>query len=102
MNGYYPEQCQKDALAIWNKDLKEAKKHRLPTLSYTDDELDEKIDIEEVAKDELEVALFDIILGKKDMSSYDAAIEQAKKNGYEKVIKIHQAAYDRYISQLNK
>lgn len=101
LNGYYPEDCQKEALAIWNEDLTEAKKHRLPTLSYTDDELKEKTDIEEIAKDELEVALYDIILGQKDMSTYDSAIAKAKKDGYERVIEIHQAAYDRYISQFN-
>lgn len=101
LEGYYTNQEQKDALKLWNSDLDEAQSHKLPdTLSFTDDELREKTDILEVAENELEVAVLDIILGKASIDTYDNAIAEAKKNGYDRVIKIQQAAYDRYISMI--
>ena len=99
LNGYYPYEAQKEAIITWNEGSELAKENNLPTLSYTEEELAEITDIEEVAKARLEVAFCDIILGEKSMDTYDAAIEQAKKDGYERVIEIRQAAYDRYLSK---
>lgn len=98
--GYYQEQCQRDALELWNQNNDEAKLCVLPSLSYTKEELREKTDILEVTEHILESALSDIILGKKDISHYDVAIKNAKENGMEKLITIHQAAYDRYIANM--
>ncbi len=99
LNGYYPYQCQKDAVNIWNENVEAAKAHFLPTMSYTEDESQERAELLEIAFPELEAALCDIILGKKSIDTYDAAIKKAKANGYDRVIEITQAAYDRYISK---
>lgn len=100
---YYPLDIQKDALARWNEGVKVAREHNLPDrLAYTEEESKEKMDIIEIAEPELEVALGNIILGKASINTYDDAIEKAKKNGYERVIEINQAAYDRYINKLDK
>ncbi len=99
--GYYPLDNQKDAVKVWNANVDVARKHSLPVLSYTEDESRERTDLIEVVQDELEVAITDIMLGKKDISTYDAAIKKAKDNGYTRVLEIIQTAYDRYMSKLN-
>ncbi len=102
LEGYYELQEQKDAVKFWNTNLDEAKTHMLPTLEFTEEEAREKTDILEIADTELEVAVTDIILGKASIDTYDAAIEKAMKSGFDKVLDIYQAAYDRYISKLDK
>ena len=102
LEGYYPYQQQVDAVKTWNECAEYAKAHRLPTLSYTEEESREQIDIIEVAEPELEVAICDIILGKKTIDTYDAAIKKAKENGYDRYIEIAQGAYNRYVSKLDK
>jgi len=98
--GYYPEQSQKDAIITWNIASDNSKKHKLPgTISYTEEESREKTDITEVAEDALTIAITDIMLGKTSIDAYDAAIEAAKANGYDRLIEIEQAAYDRYLSK---
>lgn len=78
-------------------------KNMLPELlAYTEDEAREKTDILEVARPELDVAISNIILGKASIDTYDAAIEKAKENGYDRVVEIEQAAYDRYMLKLDK
>lgn len=68
-------------------------------LTYTEEESREITDIKEIAQAELEVAICDIILGNKSIDTYDAAIETAKANGYDRWTEIVQGAYDRYISK---
>ncbi len=101
--GYYPLPAQIDAVEVWNKGVPQARKTKLPEmLAYTEDEAREKTDILEVARPELDVAISNIILGKASIDTYDAAIEKAKENGYDRVLEIEQAAYDRYMSKLDK
>ena len=100
--GYYPYQSQLDALETWNLGVDKARLHKLPPVANTEEELHEIIDIQEVAEPELEVALNDIILGKKSIDTYDDAIKAAKDNGYDRWIEIMQASYDRYLAKLNK
>ncbi|MBR5505086.1 MAG: extracellular solute-binding protein [Clostridia bacterium] len=102
LDGYYPLDEQKQALEVWNKDLQEARAHLLPTLTFTEEEAREKTDILEVADAELEVAINDIILGKKSIDTYDAAIEKALDSGFDRVLEIYQAAYDRYMINSKK
>ena len=102
LNGFYPYQQQKEAINVWNQYIDEAKKHRLQGLSYTGEEASRKASIEAAARDNLDAAISNIILGKADLASYDEAIEQAKKAGYEDLLKIQQAAYDRYIKVVNE
>ncbi len=102
LEGYYPYSQQIDAVKVWNECAEYATPHRLPNLSYTEEEAREMTDIKEVAQAELEVALCDIILGKKPVDSYDEAIKKAKDNGYDRYVEIAQGAYDRFISKLDK
>jgi len=99
---YYPLPLQKEALATWNAGVEGARVHVLPQLAYTEEEAKEKTDILEIAENALEVAISDIILGKASVDTFDAAIEEAKANGYDRVIEINQAAYDRYMAKLDK
>ena len=96
---YYQEPRQKEAIITWNVAAENAIKHRLPNISYTEEESAEITDIKEIAEPTLEVALCDIILGKKSIDTYDAAIAQAKADGYDRYIEIVQNAYDRYVSK---
>lgn len=45
-----------------------------------------------------DAAIFNIILGKASMDTYVKAISDAKKAGYDELLKINQEAYNRYIS----
>ena len=103
LNGWYALEEQKHAIAMWNDEegIANAKAHFLPTLDYTEEEAGEKTDILEVAEPELEVAITDIILGRKSISTYDDAIKKAKDNGFDRVLEIMQNAYDRYLSKLS-
>lgn len=96
---YYQEPRQQEAISTWNISAEKALSHALPTLTYTEEESSEITDIKELAEAPLEVALCDIILGKKSIDEYDAAIAQAKTDGYDRWLEICQGAYDRYISK---
>ena len=100
--GYYPYQSQLDALETWNLGVENARPQKLPPVANTEEEIREIIDIQEIAEPELEIALNDIILGKQSIDTFDAAIEAAKANGYDRWIEITQAAYDRYLEKLQK
>lgn len=103
LNGWYELDEQKQAIAMWNDEdgIANAKAHFLPTLDYTEEEASEKTDIIEIAEPELEIAITDIILGRKSISTYDEAIKKAKDSGFDRVLEIMQAAYDRYLSKLS-
>ena len=96
---YYQVPQQIEAIETWNVAAEKALAHRLPNLSYTEDESAEITDIKEIAQADLEVNLCDIILGKKTIDTFDAAIAQAKADGYDRWIEICQDAYDRYVSK---
>lgn len=98
LRGFYPYEQQMEAIEVWNKNVDEAKKHMLPAISYTSDEAAEKANIESKGRSKLDGAISNIVLGKADISTYDDAVKQAKKDGYDKLLKITQAAYDRYMS----
>ena len=99
LENYYQYESQKEALKFANRDNEIARKHVLPELAFTEDELLRKTDIEMVAFDALEVALTDIILGKASIDTFEKAIEDAKNNGYDELIEIHQTAYERYMAK---
>lgn len=101
VTGFYPYEQQREALPIWNASLDEARKVTLPTMSYTGEESSQIANIEAKGRDNLDAAISNIILGKASIDTYDEAIAQAKKAGYDDLRKIHQAAYDRYISVIN-
>ncbi|MBR5504949.1 MAG: extracellular solute-binding protein, partial [Clostridia bacterium] len=71
LNGFYQHDRQKEAINVWNKWSDEAVKYSLPTLSYTEEESRENTDILEIAQTNLDVAICDIIIGRRDVSTYD-------------------------------
>ena len=97
--GYYELERQKEAVVTWNIYASQAMSHAMPKLSYTDEESREITDIKEIAEAELEVAICDIILGKKSINTYDDAIKTAKANGYDRLLGIQQEAYDRFCAK---
>lgn len=99
--GYYPREEQRAAMELWKGGEDRSMPHKLPPLSFTEEESREMADILEIAEAELEVAITDIILGRAGMDTYDAAIEAAKENGYTRMEEIYQASYDRYMAKLN-
>jgi len=96
---FYQLDRQKEAIEVWNVAVDNAAKHALPTLTYTEEEAREITDIQEVAEANLEVALCDIILGKKSIDTYDDAIKQAKAEGYDRWLEITQTAYERQLAK---
>jgi putative aldouronate transport system substrate-binding protein len=100
--GYYPHQQQKDAIEIWNKYVEEAGKYIYPAVSYTSEEAAEIANIESKGKANLEAAISNMIIGKKSIKDYDDVIADAKKAGYDKLLKIKKDAYARYVKLMNK
>ena len=95
LNGFYPFEQQKDAINVWNKHIDEARKHVYPTVNYTPEEATEIANITAMGKDNLNAGISNIILGKASIDTYEDVIKEAKKAGYDKYLKIQQAAYDR-------
>ena len=102
LNGYYVYDQQKEAILVWNQNIDEARKHVLPPLSYTGEEASKIANIEAAARDNLDAAISNIILGKASFDTYDDAVKTAKKGGYSELIKIVQAAYDRYADVIKQ
>lgn len=102
LNGFYPYKEQKEAIIVWNKYVENAREHVLPSLAYTGEEATQRANILANGRDNLNAAIMDIILGKKSIESFDDAIAAAKKAGYDDLIKITQAAYDRYVNIINE
>lgn len=94
--GFYSYEQQKNAIEEWNKYVDIAQKNVFPEVSYTGEEAERKANIESAAKLDLQATVSNIILGKTPLEEFDAAIKKAKKAGYDELIKINQAAYDRF------
>ena len=102
LNGFYPYEQQKEAIVVWNKSVDEARKNTLPPLSYTGEEATRKAQIEAAASQDFSAVVSNIVLCREPIENLDAAIEKAKKAGYDELMKIQQAAYDRYIDVINQ
>ena len=100
LEGFYPYQQQKDAIKTWNKYIDEAKKHHIPSLTYTNEEATRMAEINANYREKLDAAISRIICNEVGMDTYDAAVKEAKEGGYDELTKIHQAAYDRYMANL--
>jgi len=101
LNGFYPYEEQMEAIVLWNENTDEVRKHAFPPVNYTGEEASRNATLESVAKSNLTAGISNIILGKAPLSDYDKIVEEAKKAGYDELIKIRQAAYDRYIAVIN-
>ncbi len=97
LKGFYPYEEQMEAIVLWNENTNEIKKYVFPPVSYTGEESGKKANIESAAQSNLDAAISNIILGKASIDDYDNAVKEAKKAGYDELVKIQQAAYDRYI-----
>lgn len=98
LDGFYPYDEQKDAIVVWNKYVDKAKEHMLPnSLTYTDEEAAERANILSKGEDNLNAAIMDTILGKRPLKDFDKAIADAKKAGFNRLLEITQAAYNRYL-----
>ena len=100
LDGFYPYDQQKDAIKVWNEHIDEARKHIMPALSYTDEEATKSADINTRCRDKLDAAISRIITNEVSIDTYDAVVEEAIKNGYDELLSIHQAAYNRYLANL--
>ena len=100
LNGFYPYQQQVEALDVWNKYVDEARKHVMPAVTYTDEEATKSAEIRNKCRDKLDAAISKIIRNEASIDTFDAAVATAKKDGYDELTKIYQAAYDRYITNL--
>ncbi len=96
LEGFYPYDAQKDAIKIWNKYIDVAREHVLPPYTLTDEETTRRNEIQLKAYDTLNASISNIILGKADISTFDAAVAKAKKDGYDELRDIYQTALDRY------
>ncbi len=98
LDGFYPYEEQKDAIKVWNQSIDVAKQHVLPPYTLTNEEMARVNEINAKAYDKFNAVISNIILGKADISTYDAAVATAKKDGYDEIRDIYQAALDRYNS----
>ena len=112
LNGYYTTKQQKDAIKVWNVSANKdgtaddnekltdtPQEHKLPTLSYTSEESSRMAELFTHVENKLEASLIDVIMGKKTIDDWNKDIETAKKNGYDEIIKIQNAAYARYLKK---
>jgi len=97
LKGFYPYEQQLDAIEIWNEHIDFARQHVIPGLSYTGEEAAKKATIEAAARDNLDAAISNIILGKASIDTWDDVISEAKSAGYDELLKIQQEAYNRYV-----
>jgi len=101
LNGYYPYQSQKDALVTWNQNLEEARKHVLPTLTYTTEESAEIATLNQQYQATTETAINEIIAGNRSVDEFDKIAADAKKNFIGRILEIQNGAYQRYLKKLN-
>ncbi|MBQ4527836.1 MAG: extracellular solute-binding protein [Clostridia bacterium] len=107
--GYYQYDQQKEAIVTWNvpanKDGTEAddpnatdtpQEHQLPTLSYTNEESSRVLELTTLVEADLGAVFIDVVMGHKSLSDWEAAVDKAMKDGYEEILEIRNAAFDRY------
>ena len=100
LEGFYPYEQQKEALKIWNTHVEEAKKHVMPTMSYTDEEATKTAEINTKIREKFNADIMDIIRNEISIDKYDSIVDKAMKDGFDELVSIHQAAYDRYLANL--
>ena len=101
LEGFYEYEQQKEALKVWNKYVDVAKEHMV-TLTLSIDESAEYAELYAVARPDLDAGISNIILGKQSIDEYDSIIEKAKADGYDRLLEINQAAYERYLKRISE
>ena len=66
------------------------------TLTYTEEEATKIAEINNRCRAKLDTAISKIICNEASIDTFDAAVKEAKANGYDELVKIHQTAYNRY------
>ena len=102
LKGFYPYEEQMEAIVMWNENIEAVKAATFPPVSYTGEEAAKKAQIESAGLSNFDAAVSNIILGKASLDSFDDAIAQAKAAGFDELIKINQAAFDRYMKLIQK
>ena len=105
--GYYQEEAQKEALSVWNapnrkedgEGIDTPAEHTFPTLDYTVEESIEIKELKTLCQAPLEATLVDVIMGKKTIKDWEAALKTANKNGYTRLLEIYNDCYDRYLEK---
>lgn len=88
-----------EAVDNWTSN-QEAAEHFYPLVSFTDDELREKTNIESAISTYVQEASMKFIIGDMDIETeYDSFIETLKGMQIERLIEIYQTAYDRYMAR---
>ena len=82
------------------ENIENARKHAIPTLSYTDEEATKMAELKNKCVDKLDTAISKIICNEAGIDTFDEAVKTAKKDGYDELKKIYQTAYDRYIPNI--
>lgn len=90
------DQGQKDANTEW---MKQSSDLTLPPLRLTIDEASQVTSIMSQVNTYLNETMTAIINGSKPVSEYDKMAETIKGMGIEEAVKLHQAAYERYMSK---
>jgi len=99
---YYQKDYEKNAVVQWNKNTERAREHVLPELSHTVEEESEMTDIMEMCQAPFNVHIYDIIMGKKSIDTYEEGVKEYMDAGYSRLVEIKQAAYDRYLAKKDK
>ena len=105
--GYYQYDSQKEAIKTWNipsnkengEGIDTPGEHTLPTLDFTQDESTEMAELRAVCESPLEATFVEVIMGKKNMDDWKAAVKTANDNGYTRIIEIYNDAYLRYLNK---
>jgi len=100
LEGFYPYEQQKEAIKVWNEHIDEARKHTIPSLTYLSEETERMNKINAEYRDVLDAEISKMITGEASIDNFEKVVSDAKKNGYDELLKIYQTAYDRYISNL--
>ena len=100
LNGFYAYESQKNALNIWNENVERVKPTVLPPLNFTTEESSRTAVLIQQYQSKFETDINEIIAGNKSINEYDSIAEQAKKDLYNEILEIYNAAYQRYLSKI--
>jgi len=102
LNGYYPFESQKEALVTWNQNYEKVKDTVLPLLSFTSEEMSRAAVLKQDCEADFDTAICEIMAGNKSIDELDKILENAKKNCYDEILEINNAAYQRYLKRIEK
>lgn len=96
---YYQLDEQLEALDVWTKYTKNAAETIVPPITTTSEENEKLISIRADVDTYTREMVIKFIKGSESLDNYDKFVDQLKKMGIEEIVKINQAALDRYNSR---